>query len=178
MASESSVGGAQANGSAWSSTTPFLQLSLGVQHARLNNVTGLLKPNPYLEVIVDGKPPKKTEVQKSTYHPKWHSNMSLMVTPYTKINFRLYDYSTFKKDALLGEVCLDFYSVLKKHCGRCHKLDLGLDLRVSDSKNGASPSDTKIGTLHIVLDGLTVDLRQIPAASPPVVSIFSWEPAL
>ena len=39
--------------------------------------------------------------------------MSLMVTPYTKINFRLYDYSTFKKDALLGEVCLDFYSVLK-----------------------------------------------------------------
>ena len=97
--------------------------------------------------------------------------MSLMVTPYTKINFRLYDYSTFKKDALLGEVCLDFYSVLKKHCGRCHKLDLGLDLRVSDSKNGASPSDTKIGTLHIVLDGLTVDLRQIPAASPPVVSI-------
>ena len=70
-----------------------------------------------------------------------------------------------KKDALLGEVCQDFYSVLKKHCGRCHKMDLCLDLRVSDSKNGASPSDTKIGTLHIVLDGLTVELRQIPAAA-------------
>ena len=76
-----------------------------------------------------------------------------------------------KKDALLGEVCQDFYSVLKKHCGRFHKLDLCLDLRVSDSKNGASPSDTKIATLHIVLDGLTVELRQIPAASPLVVSI-------
>ena len=72
-----------------------------------------------------------------------------------------------KKDALLGEVCQDFYSVLKKHCGRCHKMDLCLP----DSKNGASPSDTKIATLHIVLDGLTVELRQIPAASPSVVSI-------
>ena len=26
-------------------------------------------------MIVDGKPPKKTEISKSSYHPKWHTEM-------------------------------------------------------------------------------------------------------
>ena len=47
-------------------------MTLVVDNARLNNVTGLLKPSPYTEVILDGKPPKKTEISKSSYHPKWH----------------------------------------------------------------------------------------------------------
>jgi hypothetical protein len=44
---------------------------------------------------------------------------SLHVTPYSKIVFRIYDHSTFKKDALLGDCSLDLYSVLKKNSGRC-----------------------------------------------------------
>jgi hypothetical protein len=42
-------------------------LSLTVDCARLNQTSSLLKPNPYVEVIVDGKPPKRTEFCKSTY---------------------------------------------------------------------------------------------------------------
>ena len=90
-----------------------------------------------------------------------------------------------KKDALRGEVCQDFYSVLKKHCGRCHKLDLCLDLRVSDSKNGASPSDTKIGT-HVTHFGRTQGRTATDSSGQSTggqycdyyVFIFSWEPAL
>lgn len=163
------------SGGAWA-TPQFLHLSLTVQHASISNVTSLLKPNPYLEVIVDGKPPRKTDHQKSTYHPKWDNFMTLLVTPYSKIKFRLYDYSAFKKDAMLGEVSLDLYSVLKKHSGICDKLELGLDMKINDNKNSSSPTDTKIGTLHLILDGLRVDLSKIPAPSPPVVSELSASP--
>ena len=37
-------------------------MSMNVACARIDSgAGGLLKPNPYVEVIVDGKPPKKTE---------------------------------------------------------------------------------------------------------------------
>jgi len=168
MSSEGQNSNGETDGAGWA-TPQSHHLSLTVQHARLNNVTGLLKPNPYMEVIVDGKPPKKTDHQKSTYNPKWECNMSLLVIPYSKIKFLLYDYSAFKKDTLLGEICLDLYSVLKKNNGKCHKLNLGLDIKTNDNKNGSHPTDTKIGTLHLLLDGLSVDLGQIPAASPPIL---------
>ena len=29
-------------------------------------------------MIVDGKPPKKTEISKSSYHPKWHTEMRFL----------------------------------------------------------------------------------------------------
>ena len=163
-----------ANGSA-AFPAKFLQMSLTVDNARLNNVAGLLKPNPYAEVIVDGKPPKKTEISKSSYHPKWHCDFTVVVTPYSKIVFRVYDHSILKKDALLGDCCLDLYSLLKKHCGQCQNQELALDLKSSDGKNGNS-SEVNIGSLYIKLDGLNIDLRQVPAASPPVMSVLNSSP--
>jgi len=163
-----------ANGSA-AFPAKFLQMNLTVDNARLNNVAGLLKPNPYAEVIVDGKPPKKTEISKSSYHPKWHCDLTVVVTPYSKIVFRVYDHSILKKDSLLGDCCLDLYSLLKKHCGRCQNQELALDLKSSDNKNGNS-TEVNIGSLYIKLDGLNVDLRQVPAASPPVMSVLNSSP--
>merc|ERR550519_2126830 len=164
------------NGSA-SFPAKFLQMNLTVDNARLNNVAGLLKPNPYAEVIVDGKPPKKTEVSKSSYHPKWHCDLTVVVTPYSKIVFRVYDHSILKKDSLLGDCCLDLYSLLKKHCGRCQNQELALDLKSSDNKNGNS-TEVNIGSLYIKLDGLNIDLRQVPAASPPVMSVLNSSPII
>ena len=123
------TGGAGGGGGAATFQNKFLQMHLSLDNARLNNVTGLLKPNPYAEVIVDGKPPKKTETCKSSYHPKWQSDFTVVVTPYSKIVFRVYDHSILKKDALLGDCCLDLYSLLKKHCGRCQNTELALDLK-------------------------------------------------
>ena len=70
-------GGAVAGGTAVPFQNKFLQMNLSLDNARLNNITGLLKPNPYAEVIVDGKPPKKTETCKSSYHPKWQNNFTV-----------------------------------------------------------------------------------------------------
>ena len=81
----------------------YMQLAVTLDHADLNT-TGLLKPDPYVEIIVDGKPPKKTEIYKSSYHPKWQAEISVIVTAYSKLVFRVYNHSTFKKDSLLGEI--------------------------------------------------------------------------
>ena len=179
MTSQHSPGGNLPNGGSSGGGTPFqnkfLQMNLSLDNARLSNVTGLLKPNPYAEVIVDGKPPKKTETCKSSYHPKWHQELTVVVTPYSKIVFRVYDHSILKKDALLGDCCLDLYSLLKKHCGRCQNTELALDLKSTDSKTGQG-NEVNVGSLHIRVDGLNVDLRQFPAASPPVLSVLSSSP--
>ena len=170
---------------ATSSMTPasapqFFQLSVNVDCARLNSTSSLLKPNPYVEVIVDGKPPKKTETCKSTYQPHWTDSLTLLVTPYSKILFRLYDHSAFKKDSLLGEASVELYGILVKHDGRLSRLTRSLDLKSSGSEsrkdsghknghttNGESVSH-KSGELVVVFDGLSIDMTLIPVASPPV----------
>ena len=132
-------------------------------------------------ISVDGKPPKKTEICKSTYQPRWNEPITLLVTPYSKILFRLYDHSSFKKDTLVGEYTLNLYNVLKTRDGKCQNATISLDM-TSESKhsggllNGysSSPSSSqKVGELVVVLDGLTVDMNAVPAASPPVVSVVA-----
>ena len=173
----------------------FFQLSLTVDCARLNTTSSLLKPNPYVEVIVDGKPPKKTDICKSTYQPHWTDPVTVLVTPYSKILFRLYDHSAFKKDSLVGEASLELYGILVKHDGRLQRLTMSLDLKSSgndghhhsrkdsshksiqqsnsDNSNSSNLNNNnnvpqKSGELIIVLDGLTIDMTSIPVASPPV----------
>jgi len=167
--------GALANGAA-PFHNKYLQMNLTVDTARLNNVAGILKPNPYAEVTVDGKPPKKTETCKSSYHPKWHCDLTVVVTPYSKIVFRVYDHSILKKDALLGDCSLDLYSVLKKNCGRCQNTELALDLVSCEARGG---HEATVGSLHIKLDGISVDLLQFPASagSPPVLSVLNPSPS-
>jgi len=105
----SQVDGAAAAPSISNVAPQFFQLALNVDCARLTPTSGLLKPNPYVEVILDGKPPKRTEICKSTYQPRWSEPMTVLVTPYSKLLFRLYDHSAFKKDTLVGEGSFELY---------------------------------------------------------------------
>lgn len=147
--------------------TQFSQLSLMVECARLihggsgSRPLPLLKPNPYVEVIVDGKPPRRTEVMKATYAPKWSEQLQVVVTPYSKVLFRVYDRSTFKKDPLIGEHSLDLYTILKRSGGVCDHTLLPLELKATGGKSA--------GSLTVVLDGLRVDLGQVPSASSPSI---------
>ena len=136
---------------------------------------------------MDGKPPKKTEICKSTYQPRWNEPITLLVTPYSKILFRLYDHSSFKKDSLVGEHTLNLYNVLKLRDGKCQNATISLDM-TSEAKghsgggllNGHSSStptpassSQKSGELVVVLDGLNIDMNAVPAASPPVMSVVA-----
>ena len=48
-----------------------------VETAKLHTGGGLFKPNPYVELSVDGKASKKTEVEKGTYTPSWNEPFTL-----------------------------------------------------------------------------------------------------
>ncbi|XP_040564467.1 E3 ubiquitin-protein ligase Su(dx) isoform X1 [Lepeophtheirus salmonis] len=141
------------------SSGQYSQLSLTLDCASLPHGTGLLKPNPYVEIIVDGKPPKRTETIKSTYNPKWSEILTLLVTPFSKIQFRLYDHSAFKKDALLGQETLDLFPLLKKLRGKCENYILRLDL---SPPNHAS-TRSRAGELIIILDGIRVNMTDLPS---------------
>ena len=185
----------------------FSRLSLTIEKANVNptsyqhysGIKLLSKPNLYVELAADGKEPKKTEFCKGTYQPRWRGEPFIIpVTPYSKFLFRLFDHSSFKKDALVAEAYLDLYPLLTKHNGKCQMLKTSLELFLSNpsskhsssnghngnrnsSVNTSNPNlsnmasdrigtsmatNSKAGELVVILDGLNVDMANIPAATP------------
>lgn len=86
--------------------------------------SGLFKPNPYVEILIDDKNPRKTDVVKSTTHPKWKEELTVLVTPQSKISFRVVDHHNFRKDNMVGEFTLNLYQVLSHYQGKCENLEL------------------------------------------------------
>lgn len=138
----------------------FYQLSVTIECAHLRVGSSLFKPNPYVEIFVDDKNPRKTEVVKCTYQPKWNEEFTVLVTPVSFLHFRLLNHSTFRKDSVIGEKRLSLYDVLKHYNGRCEHLELNMDL-MSDKH---LPSPVKVGELIALLNGLKVDISVV---SPP-----------
>ncbi|XP_011881424.1 PREDICTED: E3 ubiquitin-protein ligase Su(dx) isoform X2 [Vollenhovia emeryi] len=131
----------------------FHQLSVTIEAAILKSST-FLKPNPYIEFSVDDKSPRKTEVSKSTYQPKWNEEFTILVTPYSQLHFRLLDHSTFRKDTLIGEKRINLFQVLSHYNGKLENLELTFDL-MSESKHDSQLC--KVGELITVFDGLRID---------------------
>ena len=126
----------------------FSQLSLIVEKATVNpssyqhyaGLKLLSKPNPYVEIVVDGKPnTRKTEFCRGTYQPRWSGEPFVMpVTPYSKMLFRLFDHSSFKRDALVAEANLELYPILLQNNGKCQMLQVSVELFLSNSSSKSS----------------------------------------
>ncbi|XP_036346265.1 uncharacterized protein LOC118755537 [Rhagoletis pomonella] len=56
----------------------YHQLSVTIEEASLRN-NGFLKPNPYVELVIDNKSKRKTDVVKNTYLPKWNEKFTVLV---------------------------------------------------------------------------------------------------
>lgn len=132
----------------------FHQLSITVECAHLRSST-LLKPTPYVEIIVDDKTPQKTETVKTSSQPKWNETFTCLVTQHSKILFSVKDHNNFRKDTVIGEKKVDLFLLLFHFNGRCDNLDLTMDL-MSDAKQTDSPS--KVGELICCLKGLVIDM--------------------
>ncbi|XP_059474328.1 E3 ubiquitin-protein ligase Su(dx) [Neocloeon triangulifer] len=139
--------------------TGYYQLSLTIDRAQLRRVT-FLKPNPYVELTIDDKNVRKTEVLKSTHQPKWNEEFTILVTPYSVLRFRVLDQNEFWRDRLLGEKVTQLYEVLAHYSGRCEDLQLTLDLQHHQSGNGFTNSTA--GELFVMLKGLRVDMNTVP----------------
>ena len=63
------------------SMTCILLFCFPVHSAKLTAVGGLFssKPDPYLELVVDGQPPRKTEVVRKNSAPKWDEQFTVWV---------------------------------------------------------------------------------------------------
>ncbi|XP_015108963.1 E3 ubiquitin-protein ligase Su(dx) [Diachasma alloeum] len=138
----------------------FHQLSVTIEAAILRS-SSFLKPNPYVEFSVDDKSPRKTEVSKATYQPKWNEEFTILVTPYSHLHFRLLDHSTFRKDTTIGEKRISLFQILSHYNGKLESLELTLDL-INESKHDSQV--TKVGELVTLFDGLKIDMSTI---TPP-----------
>ncbi|XP_033326004.2 suppressor of deltex isoform X1 [Megalopta genalis] len=139
----------------------FHQLSITIESAILKSST-FLKPNPYIEFSVDDKSPRKTEVSKSTYQPKWNEEFTILVTPYSQLHFRLLDHSTFRKDTLIGEKKINLSEVLSHYNGKLENMEVTFALM---SENKHDSQLCKVGELITFFDGLRINMPNISSLS-------------
>uniref|UniRef100_A0A8C7IJ55 E3 ubiquitin-protein ligase n=1 Tax=Oncorhynchus kisutch TaxID=8019 RepID=A0A8C7IJ55_ONCKI len=104
-------------------------------------------PSPYVEVAVDGQS-KKTEKCNNTHSPKWKQ---LIVTPFSKLIFRVWSHQTLKSDVLLGMATLEVSDTLKSN-------DMNISEVVQTLQLSADKDQTDVvGDLSVCLDGMQVD---------------------
>ncbi|KAK7114006.1 E3 ubiquitin-protein ligase Su(dx)-like isoform X2 [Littorina saxatilis] len=161
----------EAAGGAASNPT-LSQLQVTVQSAKLTQVGGLFstKPDPYLELIVDGQPPRKTEVVRKTTTPKWDEHFTVLVTPYSKLELRVMSSNSIRTDTLLGQVTILLYSLLEENSGKLENLKRTFDLKGEKGKHGE---------INLILHGLEVNMRRYPkrTTNGPRASVPNGTPA-
>lgn len=135
-----------------------------VECAHLRGGSSFLKPNPYVELSIDDKNPRKTEIVKNTYQPKWNEEFTVLVTPRSQLTFRVNDHNSFRKDVILGEKKFNLFQVLTHYNGKCENLEVTLDL-MSDSKNDSQPM--KVGELIALLNGLRLEMSALGRTAGP-----------
>lgn len=130
-------------------TPTFQQIRINIKCARLTPHGGLFnnKADLYAEIITDGSPSRKTEIARKTWSPQWNENFDILVTPTSRIEFRVFNHQTFKSDSLVG-YCLIFINKLSQDTQNFHfrNLEKTFDL-VLDHKG-------KTGVVEVVFNGI------------------------
>ncbi|KAK3734003.1 hypothetical protein QZH41_009848 [Actinostola sp. cb2023] len=132
---------------------------LPVSKAKLKEQNGwFTKGDPYVKLIVDSKnPPKKTEAAKKTWEPVWDEHFTILVMPYSILEFEINNRFSLKSDVPLGSAKLDLNETLHKNNGKLNSCNIQVPIMLT--KNGTK---VQTGDLDIVLDGLTVNVRHFP----------------
>ncbi|XP_064610823.1 NEDD4-like E3 ubiquitin-protein ligase WWP1 [Liolophura sinensis] len=139
-----------------SSSPQFGQLEVTIQSAKLSSLGGLFssKPDAFVELSVDGQPPRRTEVVKKSSTPKWDEHITVLVTPYSKLEFRVLNQNHIRANSLLGQVQVDLHPLLVENNGKFKNLSKKCELR----PEGRGMS----GELHIALNGMDVNMARFP----------------
>uniref|UniRef100_A0A7N8YAL3 E3 ubiquitin-protein ligase n=1 Tax=Mastacembelus armatus TaxID=205130 RepID=A0A7N8YAL3_9TELE len=114
-------------------------------------------PSPYVEVAVDGQS-KRTERCSNTNAPKWKQALTVIVTPVSKLIFRVWSHQTLKADILLGMATLEISEILKANDLKLCEVVQTLQL-CSDRDPGEI-----VGDLSVCLDGMQVDPETFASA--------------
>uniref|UniRef100_A0A8C7TJP0 E3 ubiquitin-protein ligase n=1 Tax=Oncorhynchus mykiss TaxID=8022 RepID=A0A8C7TJP0_ONCMY len=135
------------------------QLQIMVLSAKLKeNRKNWFGPSPYVEVAVDGQS-KKTEKCNNTHSPKWKQPLTVIVTPFSKLIFRVWSHQTLKSDILLGMAALEVSETLKAN-------DMKISEVVQTLQLSADRDQTDVvGDLSVCLDGMQVDPEMFASCS-------------
>lgn len=145
------------------------QLQIIVLSAKLKeNKKNWFGPSPYVEVTVDGQS-KKTEKCSNTHSPKWKQPLTVIVTPFSKLVFRVWSHQTLKSDVLLGMATLDVSDTLKNNEMKISEVVQTLQLCTDQEQTDV------VGDLSVCLDGMTVDPEMFATAEAAQHGTSNWE---
>uniref|UniRef100_A0AAQ5ZXN5 E3 ubiquitin-protein ligase n=1 Tax=Amphiprion ocellaris TaxID=80972 RepID=A0AAQ5ZXN5_AMPOC len=142
------------------------QLQVTVISAKLKeNKKNWFGPSPYVEVAVDGQS-KRTEKCNNTHSPKWKQALTVIVTPVSKLIFRVWSHQTLKADILLGIAVLEISKILKANDLKC---DMYTSV-CSDICQSKYPSANSFTVLNVVFSAFLFSLASSSSSSPSELS--------
>ncbi|KAM7003280.1 NEDD4-like E3 ubiquitin-protein ligase WWP2 isoform 2-T2 [Tautogolabrus adspersus] len=122
------------------------------RHSRLSS---------FVEVTADGlsSETKKTGKRSGHLELQWNEDLTLNVTPQSRLDLKLWSCHTLRKE-LLGSATIDLLDTLRTHDGKMENLQLSLVLQTENKGSVVAG-----GELNVCLDGMVVDLGTLPNGS-------------
>ncbi|XP_050955572.1 NEDD4-like E3 ubiquitin-protein ligase WWP2 isoform X1 [Labeo rohita] len=122
------------------------------RHSRLSS---------FVEVTADGLTSETKKTGKRTGHLElqWNEDLTLNVTPQSRLDLKLWSCHTLRKE-LLGSATIDLLDTLRTHDGKMENVQLSLVLQTENKGSVVAG-----GELNVCLDGLVVDLGSLPNGS-------------
>uniref|UniRef100_A0A8C3A7T3 E3 ubiquitin-protein ligase n=1 Tax=Cyclopterus lumpus TaxID=8103 RepID=A0A8C3A7T3_CYCLU len=122
------------------------------RHSRLSS---------FVEVTADGltSETKKTGKRSGHLELQWNEDLTLNVTPQSRLDLKLWSCHTLRKE-LLGSATIDLLDTLRTHDGKMENVQLSLVLQTENKGSVVAG-----GELNVCLDGMVVDLGTLPNGS-------------
>ncbi|KAF3689242.1 NEDD4-like E3 ubiquitin-protein ligase WWP2 [Channa argus] len=122
------------------------------RHSRLSS---------FVEVTADGltSETKKTGKRSGHLELQWNEDLTLNVTPQSRLDLKLWSCHTLRKE-LLGSATIDLLDTLRTHDGKMENVQLSLVLQTENKGLVVAG-----GELNVCLDGMVVDLGSLPNGS-------------
>ncbi|GAA6081212.1 NEDD4-like E3 ubiquitin-protein ligase WWP2, partial [Tachysurus ichikawai] len=117
----------------------------------------LARGSSFVEVTADGLSTEtKKTCKRSGNDLQWNEDLTLNVTPLSRLDLKLWSCYTLRKE-LLGSATIDLLDTLRTHHGKMENVELSLELQMENKGSVVSG-----GELNVCLDGLVVDLGSLP----------------
>uniref|UniRef100_A0A672JPL9 E3 ubiquitin-protein ligase n=1 Tax=Salarias fasciatus TaxID=181472 RepID=A0A672JPL9_SALFA len=132
------------------------------RHSRLSS---------FVEVTADGltSETKKTGKRSGHLELQWNEDLTLNVTPQSRLDLKLWSCHTLRKE-LLGSATIDLLDTLRTHDGKMENVQLSLVLQTENKGSVVAG-----GELNVCLDGMVVDLGSLPNGSTAADKILQSE---
>ncbi|KAM6946380.1 NEDD4-like E3 ubiquitin-protein ligase WWP2 [Aplochiton taeniatus] len=158
-------------------TTEKTQLTLKVVSAKPQSPKLPSRPSrlsSFVEVTADGltSETKKTGKRSGHLELQWNEDLTLNVTPQSRLDLKLWSCHTLRKE-LLGSATIDLLDTLRTHHGKMENVQLSLALQTENKGLVVTG-----GELTVCLDGLVVDLGTLPNGSVATDKLQSDRPNL